>query len=147
MFPERRLLHKELNAFNRLAVKEMCVIIVAKVVGIGQKIVTHFADFQESIPIAEDISFNHLNTVRYEMKLLTVAIIGFLNSSLIAALVKFCLTHQCVNRYSLSQVNSDRTSFSSSNRLKYLLLIGFPARRLSKCGVPQIRVRTGGCSR
>jgi hypothetical protein len=32
MFPECRLLHDELDAFNRVAVKEMGVIIVAKVV-------------------------------------------------------------------------------------------------------------------
>jgi hypothetical protein len=45
MFPECRLLHEELNAFNRIAVKEMGVIIVAKVVWIGQTIVTHFVGF------------------------------------------------------------------------------------------------------
>jgi len=45
MFPERRLLHEELNAFKRIAVKGTCVIIVAKVVWIGQTIVTHFARF------------------------------------------------------------------------------------------------------
>jgi len=45
MFPEHRLLHEELNAFNRIAVEETCVIIVAKVVWIGQTIITHFAGF------------------------------------------------------------------------------------------------------
>ena len=43
MFPERRLLHEELNAFNRIVVEETCVILVAKVVLIDQPIVTHFA--------------------------------------------------------------------------------------------------------
>jgi hypothetical protein len=43
MFPERRLLHEELNAFNTIVTKEMCVIILRKVVWIGQTIVTHFA--------------------------------------------------------------------------------------------------------
>jgi hypothetical protein len=43
MFLECRLLQKELNAFNRIAVKEACVIIVAKIVSIGQMIVTYFA--------------------------------------------------------------------------------------------------------
>jgi hypothetical protein len=43
MFPEPRLLHEKLNEFNRMARKGMCVIIVAKVVQIGQTIVTHFA--------------------------------------------------------------------------------------------------------
>ena len=43
MFPERRLLHEDLNAFNRIAVKETCVIIITKVVWFGQTIVTHFA--------------------------------------------------------------------------------------------------------
>jgi len=45
MFPERRLLHEQLNAFNRIAVKETCVIIVAKIVWISQTIVTYFAGF------------------------------------------------------------------------------------------------------
>jgi len=45
MFPECRLLHEELKAFSRIAVKETCVIIVAKVVSIGQTILTHFAGF------------------------------------------------------------------------------------------------------
>jgi hypothetical protein len=45
MFSERRLLHEELNVFNRIAVKETCVIIVAMVVLIGQTIETHFAGF------------------------------------------------------------------------------------------------------
>ena len=45
MFPERRLFHDELNAFNRIPVKERCVIIVAKVVWIGQTIVADFAAF------------------------------------------------------------------------------------------------------
>jgi hypothetical protein len=45
MFPERRPFHEELNAFNRIAVKDMCVIIRAMVVWIGRMIVTHFAGF------------------------------------------------------------------------------------------------------
>jgi len=35
MFSERGMLHEELNAFNRIAVKEMWVIITAKVVSNG----------------------------------------------------------------------------------------------------------------
>ena len=46
MFPECRLLDEELNAFNKIAVEEVCVIIVTKVVWIGQMIVTHFARFR-----------------------------------------------------------------------------------------------------
>jgi hypothetical protein len=45
MFPERRLLHEALNAFNRIVVKERCVNIVVKVVWIGQTIVTNSAGF------------------------------------------------------------------------------------------------------
>jgi len=45
MFPECRLLHEELIPFNRIAVKETCVIIVAKVVWIDQMIIAHFAGF------------------------------------------------------------------------------------------------------
>jgi len=45
MFPEHRLLHAELNAYNLSAVKEMCAIIIAKDVWIGQTIVTHVAGF------------------------------------------------------------------------------------------------------
>jgi hypothetical protein len=45
MFPECRLLHKELNEFNRIAAKETYVIVIAKVVLIGEMIVTHFGRF------------------------------------------------------------------------------------------------------
>jgi hypothetical protein len=45
MFPESRLLHEDLNAFNSIAVKDTCVIIIAKVDWIGQTIVTHCAGF------------------------------------------------------------------------------------------------------
>jgi len=45
MFPECRLSNKELNAFNRIAVQERCVINLAKVVWIGQMIVTHSAGY------------------------------------------------------------------------------------------------------
>jgi hypothetical protein len=43
MLPECSLLHEELNAFNRVAVKETCVIIVANISWIGRMIGTHFA--------------------------------------------------------------------------------------------------------
>ena len=45
MFPEWRLLHEDLNAFIRIAVKEMCEIIIMMVVWIGVTIATHFASF------------------------------------------------------------------------------------------------------
>ena len=45
MFPKCRLWHEEPNALDRIAVKEMCAIIVVKVVWFGQSIVTHFARF------------------------------------------------------------------------------------------------------
>jgi hypothetical protein len=45
MFPERRRLHEELNAFSRIAVKEIYVIIVVNVVWIGSTMVTHYAAF------------------------------------------------------------------------------------------------------
>jgi len=45
MFHEHRLMHEELNEFNRIAVKEICVISVVKVVWIGQTIIIHFARY------------------------------------------------------------------------------------------------------
>jgi len=47
MFPENRLLHEELNAFNRTVVKKIYVIIVAIVIWIGQTIVSQFAGFPQ----------------------------------------------------------------------------------------------------
>jgi hypothetical protein len=44
MFSERRLLHEKVNQFNRIAVKELCVIIVMKVVWISHTIVTHISN-------------------------------------------------------------------------------------------------------
>jgi len=45
MYPERSLLSEELNAFIRIAMKEPCVLIVAKDVLIGQTMVKQFAAF------------------------------------------------------------------------------------------------------
>lgn len=45
MFPEDRLLHEQLSAFKRIAVEEMCVIIVQNIVWMGQTIVMHFGQF------------------------------------------------------------------------------------------------------
>jgi len=38
MFSECRLFQEELNAVNRIAVKEMCTFIIVKVVGIGKQL-------------------------------------------------------------------------------------------------------------
>jgi len=81
------------------------------------------------------------------VKLLTVAIIGFLNNSLIACLLKLCFSHQYANWYFSKQENGDHGSISSSKRSKYLLLIWLLARQLSKCGVPTMCVRTEDYSR
>jgi hypothetical protein len=45
MLSERRLLHEEHNALNRIVVKESCVISVAKVVWISQSNIIHVAGF------------------------------------------------------------------------------------------------------
>jgi len=45
MFLECSLLNGELNAFDRIVVKETCLIIVAEVVWISKTILTHFAGF------------------------------------------------------------------------------------------------------
>jgi len=50
MFLECSLLNGELNAFDRIVVKETCLIIVAKVVWIGKTILTHFARFWRDDP-------------------------------------------------------------------------------------------------
>jgi hypothetical protein len=45
MFPKHRLLHKELNAFNRIDGKELERISVTKVIWIGEMIAIHFPAF------------------------------------------------------------------------------------------------------
>jgi len=45
MFPEHRLLNEQLNTFNRIVVTETCIIVVTKVVWIGQMIEIHFAGY------------------------------------------------------------------------------------------------------
>jgi len=146
MFPERSLLHEELNACKRIVVKETCVIIVAKVVWFSQTIVTHFTGF----PRVDARCVGHfVQPFEYSVGRSEVADGSHCRvseSSLIAALLKLCLTHQCANRYSSSHENRDNRSLSSSKISQYSLLTGLPARWLSKCGVPQIRVRTGVCS-
>jgi len=54
MFPERRLLQEELNAFNRIAVKEMHLIIIMKVVWTAQIIVTEFTKIFNSCSPCHD---------------------------------------------------------------------------------------------
>jgi len=97
MFHECRLLDDELNGFNRIAVKELCVIIVTKDVSINPLIVTHCA----GSPKVDARCLGHfvqpLNIVWDKVKLLMVAIIGFLKSLLIAPLLELCLTHKCTN--------------------------------------------------
>ena len=77
-------------------------------------------DIQESMPNALDISSTLLNKEWDEVRLLMVDIVGFLKSSLIAALLKMCLTPQCANQYSSSQEHGDHWSISSVEI--YLLL-------------------------
>jgi len=97
MFPECRLLDEELNGFNRIAVNETCVIIVTKDVSTNLMIVTHCA----GSPKADACCLGHfvqpLNIVWDKVKLLMVAIIGFLKTLLIAPLLELCLTHKCTN--------------------------------------------------
>ena len=90
---------------------------------------------------------NLSNMVWVEVKLLTVANAGFLECSMIAALLKLCLACQCANRYSSSHDNAVHRSIPVSKISKYFLSIHFPPSRLSECGVPWIRVWAGGCSR
>jgi hypothetical protein len=89
--------------------------------------------------IVWDISFNLLNKQWNDVKLLKVAIIGFLKSSLISVLLKSCLIHLCRNRYTSSHDYRSHRSISSSKISTYSLLIGWPAGRLSKCGVASIQ--------
>lgn len=107
MFCEFRFLHEELNAFNWIAEEELCVIIIAKDVSIRQTIVTDFAWF----PRVNTHHIGHflelLNKVRDKVKLLTVAIVGYLNSALTAALHMLCLAHRCANQYTSLVGNSD----------------------------------------
>jgi len=90
MFPELRLLHKEVKVFDRMAAAETYVIIVAKDFWIVQTVKTYFAQSQVSMPIMEDISFNHLNTERCKVKLAIIAIVELLKSSLIPAPLMLC---------------------------------------------------------
>jgi len=45
MFPEHRLLHDELNAFNRMAIDNPYVMMNEKIVSFSQTIVRCFAEF------------------------------------------------------------------------------------------------------
>jgi len=78
--------------------------------------------------------------------LLMVAIVGFLKSSLLPALLKLCLTHLYATQYSSSQENGDQWSISSLKLSKYSISIGLPARQLAKCRVTRLRVQTAKCS-
>jgi len=114
MLPEHRLLREQLNAFNSIIVQEMCVIIIVKIVCIGQIILTHFAGF----PRVDTYRLEHFIQPMQESvgwsDIASVIIVGFLKSSLIVALLKLCLTYQYANQYSFPQENSHRKSISSS---------------------------------
>ena len=45
MFSDSWLSHEELNVFKRIVIKQMCIMIIAKVVWIGRTIVTHCDGF------------------------------------------------------------------------------------------------------
>jgi hypothetical protein len=124
MFPECRLLHEKLNAFNMIATKETCGIIVAKVVWISETFITHFVGLPKVDAYYVAHFVQHLNKVCHEVKLLAVAIVGFPRCSLIAALLKLYLTHEWANEYSSFQKNGEHGSISSLKTLKYMLLIG-----------------------
>lgn len=70
MCPECRLLHEEVNAFNWIEVKETGVIMVTKLVWIGQTLVTHFARF----PSVHARHVGHfIQPVEYRVRLSEVA--------------------------------------------------------------------------
>lgn len=46
MFPKGRLLHEQLNAFNRIAVEEIRTIVITKVGWIDRTILTNFEQLQ-----------------------------------------------------------------------------------------------------
>jgi len=98
MFPDRRQLHEEHNAFNRIEVKGKCVIIIVKVDGISQAIIKHFArlprveahrighfmqSFEDSVGRSEVPDGCHCKVCE---------------SALTAAVLKMCLPHQWANR-------------------------------------------------
>jgi hypothetical protein len=74
MFLECSLLIDQLNTLNRIVVTEKCVIIMANVFWIGQTIIKTLPKFKKFMPIEEDISSNHLNTVWDQVNVLTFAI-------------------------------------------------------------------------
>ena len=97
MFPERRLLHEELDALNRIMMKETCVVIVAKVAWIGQTIVTHFAQF----PRVDAHSVEHF-IQSFEQSVGRSEVADGCHCRVpeklsIAALLKLCLTYPYVN--------------------------------------------------
>jgi len=81
----------------------MCTVIIAKVVWIGQMILTYVAQCPWVNAHVYNISANHLNNVCDEVKLLTVTILEFLKCSLIAALLMLCLTHHCTTQCTCSE--------------------------------------------
>jgi len=143
MFPERRVLHDQINTFNRIAGKVPCVIIVAMVVLISQMIEIHFAWFPsvEAHCVGRFVEPFQWTVVRSEV---ADSCDGRVTESfLMAALLMLCRMHECTTWYSSTQQHGNPGSISFSTILKYLLLLHLPARRLHMCDVPWIPVRTG----
>jgi len=146
IFLECSLLHEELNAFNRIAGEETFVTLIAKVTWISQMTVTHFAQIPSvNVHRIWHLS-NILNTAWDKVMWLTIAFIGFLKSSLLEALLKLYLPHQCTFQYSFPWDNTDYRPILLWKISKHFFLIGLRARWLSKNEVPQLCSWTGGWS-
>lgn len=98
---------------------------------------------KESIPVMWKITINLVTTVCKDVQSLMVHILGYLKRSLIAALLKLYLTHECAKYDFSKQHKGDLRLLSSSKKLKCLLPTGLPDRQLSICGVSLTGLQTG----
>jgi len=128
MFPECRLMCTELNALNRIAVDEQCVIIIVRGVLIGLIITTDCVQFPMVDGIALDSFCHGLNDVLDSVMLLMIPIKGFLKSLLIAPLRRMDVIRQCIIQISNWYKNHYTRCISTSNISKFPPLNDFIGR-------------------
>jgi len=125
--------------------QETYVIIVTKDVLVGKTIATRIAQFPTVDAHCILPLHKYSCDVGNEETMLTISVVGFLNSLWRTTLLKLSLMQQCAKWYSCSQEESDHRSIALSTIPKLSILHCLTSRWFYRWVVRSIRVQTEGC--
>jgi hypothetical protein len=144
ILPQCRLFNEVLKSFNQIVGQETYVIIVTKDVLVGKTIGTRIAQFPTVDALCILPLHKYSCDVGNEETMLTISVVGFLNSLWRTTLLQLSLMQQCAKWYSCSEEESDHRSIALSTIPKLSLLHSLTSRRFYRCVVLSTRVQTGG---